>query len=96
MIWNWRRMALRARRHAGQVGAGEPDPARSRGQQPQDQAAQGGFAAAGLAHQPQGLAGSQGKAHPVHRLEQRPPAPGTLEAEMAAEIFGFQEFRHGQ
>ena len=68
----------------GQVFPGEDDAAPGGRQQGHHQAAQGGLAAAGLPHQPQGLPGSQGKTHPVHRLEHRPPAPGAGQAEVAA------------
>ena len=36
--------------------------------QPHDLSSDGGFAAAGLSHQPQGLSLAHGKAHAVHRM----------------------------
>ena len=70
----------------GQVFPVKHDLAPGGGEQRQGQAAQGGFATAGLAHEPQGFAGRDTKTDAIHRFEQRPPAPGAGQAEIAAEV----------
>ncbi|MFO7848530.1 MAG: hypothetical protein R6V67_01100 [Spirochaetia bacterium] len=81
---------------AGQVFAGEPHLPTGGRQQGQEHAAQGGFAAAGLPHQPQGFPFLQGQVHLLHSLEGRPPAPGPGQAKVAAQILsGDQGLGHG-
>ena len=63
--------AQRALVERGDVLALEGDFARGRLDQSQDRAAGGGFAAAGLAHEPQRLAGHDVERHVVHRVHAR-------------------------
>src|SRR5690606_7367637 len=60
--------------------------------------ANGGFATPGLAHQAEGFAGGNGKAHPVHGFHPFPPEPqraGT-DREILLQVLNFKEIRHFQ
>ena len=56
-----------ARPHVGELGAGQPDAARGRIEQPVDQAHQRGLAAARFAHQADRLAAADGEGRPRRR-----------------------------
>ena len=71
-----------------EVLPGEPDPAPGSGEEGQEQAAQGGLAAAGFSHQPEGFPFLKGQIDALHGFENRAPAPRSGEVEIAAEILG--------